>query len=90
MAFLGRKSGFNSIRDVILFSLGLFIDLYHLFTTAPGDLNLVVLLFGAGLAGAPSVFRSDERYDDTREELEDAKPNRRRSTDGDSDPDAEK
>lgn len=81
MAFLGKRSGFNSLRDVIFFSVGLFIDLYHIFTTPPADLSIVVLLFGAGLAGAPSVIRSNERIDDAREEIEDAKPKHRRRTD---------
>lgn len=89
MRLLGKKSGFKSVRDIILFSTGLFIDLYHIFTTPPDKLSVVLLLFGAGLAGSPSVLRYDERYED-QEELEDVQPKHRRRTDVDRPADADR
>jgi hypothetical protein len=86
VTFLGKRSGFKSLRDFLLFSTGLFIDLYHLFTTAPADLSVGVLIFGAALAGSPSVLRSDERYEDREDyEIEPSRKRKRRATDGATD-----
>lgn len=81
MPFLGKNSGFRTTRDVILFGTGLFIDIYHILTTAPEQLSVKLLLFGAGLAGSPTVFRSDERYDDEEQDDPDKHKKRRRAND---------
>lgn len=61
MQFLGAQSGFKTARDLILFAVGLGICIFHVVTTNPADLSVPLLLFGAGLAGAPSVLKSDEK-----------------------------
>lgn len=61
MRFVGGKSGFKTARDLILFLTGLGICVYHIITTAPADLSVPLLLFGGGLAGAPSILKQDEK-----------------------------
>lgn len=61
MALIGGKSGFKTARDLMLFVTGLGVCLFHIVTTEPPDLSIPLLLFGGGLAGAPSVLRSDEK-----------------------------
>lgn len=63
MRILGNKSGFKTARDVILFTTGLSIDVFHVITVAPSydKLSLPLLLFGGGMAGAPSVLKQDEK-----------------------------
>lgn len=61
MRVLGGKSGFKTVRDLILFIFGLGICLVHILTTPPADLSLPLLLFGGGLAGAPYVIARDEK-----------------------------
>lgn len=61
MGLLGGKSGFKNARDLILFAAGLAIDFYHIFTTPSDKLNVTLLIFGASLAGLPSVIRQDEK-----------------------------
>ena len=61
MQLLGGKSGFKTTRDLILFAVGLGICIFHIVTTSPADLSIPLLLFGGGLAGAPSVLKSDEK-----------------------------
>lgn len=63
MGLLGTKSGFKNLRDFILFLAGLGIDFYHIFTTPANDLNVTLLIFGASLAGLPSIIRQDEKKD---------------------------
>lgn len=61
MPILGGKSGFKTARDLILFTVGLGICIYHITTTIPAELSVPLLIFGAGLAGAPSVLKQDEK-----------------------------
>lgn len=61
MGFTGGKSGFKTVRDLMLFLTGLGIVIFHVVTTDPSALSLPLLLFGGGLAGAPSVLRNDEK-----------------------------
>lgn len=61
MRILGGKSGFKTVRDLILFVVGLGICLFHIATTPPSELSVPLLLFGGGLAGAPSVLKQDEK-----------------------------
>lgn len=61
MPFLGGKSGFKTVRDLMLFLTGLGICIFHVLTTPPADLSVPLLLFGGGLAGAPSVLKYDEK-----------------------------
>lgn len=58
---IGGRSGFRTGRDLALFLVGLFVVAFHLLTTSVADLRLEVLLFGAGLMGAPYVINRDER-----------------------------
>jgi F0F1-type ATP synthase assembly protein I len=60
---LGGKSGFKTARDLILFSVGLGICVFHVVTTSPAELSVPLLLFGGGLAGAPSILNKDESKD---------------------------
>lgn len=64
MPFLGGRSGFKTVRDLILFLTGLGICIFHVVTTAPADLSVPLLLFGGGLAGAPSVLKYDEKKEE--------------------------
>lgn len=57
----GGTSGFKTIRDLMLFGVGAFVDVYHILTTDPAHYALDILLFGAGLMGAPYVLKSDEK-----------------------------
>lgn len=68
MRVLGGKSGFKTARDLILFMTGILIVIFHVVTTDPSDLSVPLLLFGGGLAGAPSVLKQDEKKGDTRDE----------------------
>lgn len=61
MQILGGKSGFKTARDLILFAVGLGICIFHIVTTDPSHLSVPLLLFGGGLAGAPSVLKQDEK-----------------------------
>lgn len=61
MRFLGAKSGFKTARDLILFITGLGLCVFHVVTTPATDLSIPLLLFGGGLAGAPSVLKHDEK-----------------------------
>lgn len=61
MGIIGGKSGFKTVRDLVLFVTGLGVCLFHIVTTEPPDLSIPLLIFGGGLAGAPSVLRSDEK-----------------------------
>lgn len=61
MRVLGGKSGFKTARDLILFLVGLGICVFHVVSTPPTDLSVPLLLFGGGLAGAPSVLKFDEK-----------------------------
>lgn len=61
MPMLGGKSGFKTARDLILFLVGLGICVFHVVTTSPSDLSVPLLLFGGGMAGAPSVLKYDEK-----------------------------
>lgn len=61
MRILGNKSGFRTVRDLILFVAGLGICIFHIATTDPAHLSWQLLLFGAGLAGSPTVMRQDEK-----------------------------
>lgn len=61
MRLIGGRSGFKTARDLVLFITGLGICIYHILTTPPADLNVTLLLFGAGLAGLPTAFRQDEK-----------------------------
>lgn len=63
MRFIGGRSGFRTARDLILFVTGLGICIYHILTTPSTGLSVPLLLFGAGLAGAPSVLKQDEKRD---------------------------
>lgn len=61
MRLIGGKSGFKTARDLILFMTGILIVVYHVVSTAPADLSVPLLLFGGGMAGAPSVLKQDEK-----------------------------
>lgn len=61
MRFLSAKSGFRTARDLILFITGLGLCVFHVITTPPDHLSIPLLLFGGGLAGAPSVLQKDEK-----------------------------
>lgn len=61
MRLIGGRSGFKTARDLILFIVGLGICLFHVLTTPPAELSVPLLLFGGGLAGAPSVLQRDEK-----------------------------
>lgn len=61
MRILGSKSGFKTVRDLILFFVGLGICVFHIITTDPADLSWQLLVFGGGLAGAPGIMRQDEK-----------------------------
>ncbi len=61
MGLIGGKSGFRTARDLALFVTGLGMCVFHVVTTNPADLSLPLLLFGGGLAGAPSVLKHDEK-----------------------------
>jgi len=61
---LGNKSGFRTVRDLILFIVGIGICVYHIATTDPANLSWQLLLFGGGLAGSPTIMRQDERRGD--------------------------
>lgn len=63
MRFIGGQSGFKTVRDLILFIAGLGIDFFHILTTPADKLNVTLLIFGASLAGLPSVIRQDEKKD---------------------------
>jgi hypothetical protein len=55
------KSGFKTVRDIILCATGLGIVVFHVITTDPAAISIPLLLFGAGLAGSPYVIKSDEK-----------------------------
>lgn len=61
MRVLGSKSGFKTVRDLILFVVGMSICVFHIVTTNPSDLSWQLLLFGGGIAGVPVVARQDEK-----------------------------
>lgn len=63
MRVLSAKSGFKTVRDLILFTVGLSICLFHVATTyqTPDKLSIPLLLFGGGLAGSTAVLQRDER-----------------------------
>lgn len=63
MPLIGGNSGFRTARDLILFVVGMTICLFHFFTTPSEDLSLPILLFGGGIAGAPTVLKFDEKKD---------------------------
>lgn len=65
MAILGKNSGFKTFRDLMLFMTGLGICIFHVLTVDAPDLSLPLLLFGGGLAGAPSVLKLDEKREKT-------------------------
>jgi hypothetical protein len=58
---LGKKSGFRTVRDLILFITGLSICIFHIVTTPPAHLSVPLLLFGGGMAGVPAILKQDER-----------------------------
>jgi hypothetical protein len=58
--FVGGKSGFKSARDLMLFFLGAGILVFHLATVPAKQYNVTILLFSAGLMGAPYVLGKDE------------------------------
>lgn len=64
MGILGGKSGFKTVRDLVLFVAGLGVCFYHIATTPADKLNIGLLIFGASLAGLPSVIRADEKNGD--------------------------
>jgi len=57
---LGGKSGFRTVRDILIFAVGLGVLIYHLVTTQPADYNVAVFIFSGGLMGAPYVIGRDE------------------------------
>lgn len=61
MGIIGGKSGFRTARDLALFVTGLGLCVFHVVTTPPPDLSIPLLLFGGGLAGAPSILKHDEK-----------------------------
>jgi hypothetical protein len=61
VGFLGGKSGFRTARDLILFTVGLGICVFHIVTTPPAELSVPLLLFGGGMAGVPVAFKQDEK-----------------------------
>lgn len=65
MRFVGGATGFKTIRDLLLFLIGLGICVFHIVTTPAADLSIPLLLFGAGMAGAPSVLKNDEKKGDS-------------------------
>lgn len=68
MGIVGGRSGFTSARDLLLFGIGAFIDLYHLLVSGSGELAIEVLILGAGLMGAPYVLRRDETKETNQSE----------------------
>lgn len=56
---VGGRSGFKTVRDLVLFGLGVFGCAYHL-VSAGGDVQLPILIFFAGIAGSPYVLSKDE------------------------------
>lgn len=65
MRVVGGSTGFKTIRDLMLFVIGLGICVFHIVTNPSADLSIPLLLFGAGLAGAPSVLKNDEKKGDS-------------------------
>lgn len=61
MRLTGGTTGFKTIRDLLLFGVGAFIDIFHIVRTKPSEYALEILMFGAGLMGAPYVLKSDEK-----------------------------
>ncbi len=61
MRLIGGSSGFRTARDLILFIVGLGLCVFHVATTPASDLSVPLLIFGGGLAGAPSVLKFDEK-----------------------------
>jgi hypothetical protein len=60
---LGQKWGSKSYRDFILFAAGIIIMVVYIIKSDVDSISLPILIFGAGLAGAPAVLRTDEKTD---------------------------
>lgn len=58
---LGSKSGFKTVRDLILFVVGLGLCVFHVLTTPPSQYSVPLFIFGGGLAGSPYVIKQDEK-----------------------------
>lgn len=63
MKLIGGRSGFKTGRDLILCAVGVFGCLYHLIQSG-GEVQLPILMFFGGLAGAPYVLSKDEAKKD--------------------------
>lgn len=59
--FLGGKSGFKTARDFMLFIIGAGVLVFHLITVPAEHYNVTLLLFSAGLMGAPYILGKDEK-----------------------------
>lgn len=59
MRLIGGRSGFKTGRDLVLCAVGVFGCVFHLVTSG-GDVQLPILMFFGGLAGAPYVLSKDE------------------------------
>lgn len=62
--FLGGKSGFKTARDFMLFIIGAGVLVFHLITIPAEHYNVTLLLFSAGLMGAPYILGKDEKGED--------------------------
>jgi hypothetical protein len=59
--FIGGKSGFKTVRDLLLFWIGAGVLVFHLITVPAKEYNVAILLFSAGLMGAPYIIGKDEK-----------------------------
>lgn len=58
---LGGKTGFKTGRDLLLFLIGTCILVWHLINTPAADLSIPLLIFCAGMMGAPYIIGRDEK-----------------------------
>jgi hypothetical protein len=58
---IGGKSGFKTVRDLVLFIVGLGVCIFHIATTKASDLSLPLLFFFGGMAGVPIALKQDEK-----------------------------
>lgn len=58
---LGAKSGFKTSRDLALFLIGTGILVWHLANTPAAKVSIPLLIFCAGMMGAPYIIGRDEQ-----------------------------
>ena len=61
LALFGKKSGFSTVRDFVLFCLGVGILIWHLLTVPPAQYNAGLFVLVCGLVGAPYFLGKDEK-----------------------------